>query len=1238
MPNLTTLKCKNNSIEVFYPNVSTKLNYIDCSGNYITELVLTKLTDLATLICSYNRFEKGKFELPRNARFAQFEAIACMGDIEEIDLSASTTIKFVNVSKNASLKRLKLAGTVSNIQELIANDCDLESITCGSNRFPLFDYDNRYSKPVSTLSSLREVNVANNPRLNLRVVYRKDEYRNLRAIDVTGCDVQSVYLHESTLGTLLTKLCAGVPQRANGNKVAVIVFDQSWYNKWDEWKDYPENKFTTHMILYRTTLPYTSIGKYDQQESGTLETITDDDKKLREAMGETFYNHMKEKLSPDSRALHVSDVNKLTELDCANMDIVDLDVILKYMPKASVVNAQGNELKTVILKNLSGVDVLDLSNNPVLDSLSFNNQSGKLNEINLSHSFVNEYGLMAAMKVAVKKRVIADGDVGPQLLNVAKDKNYSYPRELSLVSNGRSYVIYNLKTDRLTIGGKSVKFFEGYAGSFKAYNEIDRLYLAESAEPIELIFNSADMALLWLNKWVDDNPGRKFTMKIETGDATVDNKLNSLLSLVNSVTKNGIAKLDDNTRKVANNYVLKYAWKNEIFEGYLFDDVLDEFGLHESLSAEDAELKAALPAALYEKLRTTYAPESEYLHVADIRSFTTLDCSSSGVTNLTNVIKYMPALKTLNASSNALKSVTLGANGQMTSVDLSKGTLRLDTLTFKNKVNTLDLSSTSMQSRVFEAAVKNTVDKLTVNGSVGITLTLNENVTSVKELVTNNSTLRLTKAKLQTLSYAGSNLYFNADMSAISITNLKLIQNNLYNITFSSADNALRFFAQWAKNNTQTAGYAPRFTITVGSNSNTVSLLSSYNTRARNANGFVAANKKAAITAIVTAVNRGYVTAGSGYDEMLNLLNEAGLADAQTTDDKALQSALGSTLYTALKNRYAASKAYLHVSDLKNVTTLDASRTGIVNLKTVLKYMPKVNRIYADNNDISSVDVRSHGTFIELLDLSYNTKLGSLYTKKNNYRSIDLSYSRLTNNVVKDALYGCTGFVSIHGNYGMQLVTLDNVTGGKLSMLNTNRVLQLNACTLDSLKFGGERLIFNNELSESNVKNLVLSRNTPMTVEFHTADAALKWIEEWYSKKPGAPIKIELKTSNASYNNTLKNRLSSINSKLAAGGQITSSIRTQLYNIVKAAVSTYGLPQGSYYGKYVNIGNKKVIITAVPGGTTVYRILKEQLGITLAAAAQLVKTLPVEIGTFGSQRAAEIAELLEEAGADVTVQ
>ena len=481
-------------------------------------------------------------------------------------------------------------------------------------------------------------------------------------------------------------------------------------------------------------------------------------------------------------------------------------------------------------------------------------------------------------------------------------------------------------------------------------------------------------------------------------------------------------------------------------------------------------------------------------------------------------------------------------------------------------------------------------------------------------------------------------------MSEISVSNFRLTAKTQYELNFSTADNALKFIAEWSENNIQTRGNAPKFNMTVGSNSNTRSLLSSYNTQAKAGNGFLTENKKKAVEAIITAVNRGYVTKGSGYDRMITYLNSIGLTDIQTAEDLELKNALGSMMYNHYKNKYAKTKNYLHVSDVKNITTLDAERTDLVSITNVIKYMPKLTTIYLRYNDIRDVDMSGHKIVINTLDISDNTALRTFSARSASIRNIDLSYSYVNSTILKNVLLASTSNVTVNGNGDTQLLSLDNVSANNLSMLSTNRILQLNSCTLNKLTFGGQELVFAGDLSKCNIKDFAINRPSgSVTVVFHSADAALMWVEYWYKNTPTTSFIIELVGSNASNNTKIKSKLISINNTLRRGGKINETTRTQLYDVIKFAVSSCGLKQGSMYGNYVKVigqsGNKTVTIQSISSKIAVIKALKEILGLSLTEVKdKYVDVLPSVVGKFSSSEAATIKEILEDAGAVVTVQ
>ena len=573
LTSIERLDCNSNNIEILYVNDCSRLSRLDCSNNNLTELALDKLSKLSVLDCSDNKFSAGTITFPVNARFTTFKAQRCLGDIKEVDLSNSNTLRTVNVSGNKALKSLTLPSGNGVLTSVYAADCALlttnfiEGINNGNYK------------------GIEEIDLSNNPELPVDIKYAPERCPQLKRLNVTGCDVKRVFLGNKT-GSKITSLCVGVPQRKYGQKVAVQVLAGKWFESWDEWKDWPENIHTTYMVrVNNSSYQNYIIDWYDKSVATNLEQITKSDDAMRAAMGETFYKYMKDKYAPSNRILHTYHVKDLTELDCHNMDIVDLDGILKYLPAIKNVNASGNQLKTIDLRSMPKVESLDLSDNLELEKLAFA-KTPATDVLNLSNSFVDDAILAAALSGAKNGKLIVDGDVGPALLKLGATVPKNVPQSISIKSRNRELFVDNCYANTLEFGGKSIEFRSARMNALLYTCKVETLRLMNREEPIELIFTTADMALMWVCKWVNDNPNRKFTMRIKSGNSSVDYKINNLLSLVNEQTKTGQLKnLTDDTKVMACHMILNYVHTGEISKGVLFSKVLTQFGLEDEFAA-----------------------------------------------------------------------------------------------------------------------------------------------------------------------------------------------------------------------------------------------------------------------------------------------------------------------------------------------------------------------------------------------------------------------------------------------------------------------------------------------------------------------------------------------------------------------------------------------------------------------------------------------------------------------------
>ena len=981
--------------------------------------------------------------------------------------------------------------------------------------------------------------------------------------------------------TKLTSLCVGAPNRMAGQRVPVTVYDKKWFTRWDEWKDWPENKHTTYMVYYDEANNETV--EYDESLEKEIEEITKDDAAMRAAMGENLYGHLKEKLSPDSRALHVKDVEDFTELNCAYMDIVDLNGIIKYMPDLKVVNAEANELKSIDLKDMPVLDSLNLSYNPVLETLDLAKAAKWLN---ISNSFVDDAAFDEAVTSAAHSTLIADNLTGPVEISISATPAGS-PSYISMKNSGKQLTILNCHSDELVFGGKSLKFNSDKVRFDSRSCYVGKIVLDSKDEPVELIFTTADMALMWINKWVDDNKGAKFTMTVNTGNSEVDTKFNNQLNLVNSVTMNGGVNITSEMKTVANNLILGYVWDGAIPEGVRLDEVLDMFDLHEKRSEDDERMHNAMGTKLHDSLREKLGVKTEYVHTTDVAKLQTLDCANMGVTDLGIVMDYLPVVTTVNAAGNSFGTLDIKKSGQLSLLDISDNS-KLRNFSTKMKAVQMKLNNSYINQAIFDAATAN-AGTLEIDGNGG-TQSLTLNVTPAQgsssfgkvqtvqlsklKMRNTNRYLDITKCSLDLLEFGGARLKFPANLSSVSIRNLELERSSVMELQFGSADVALKWMLDWWD-----VAKGQKLKITF------------YNVKA-GYESFVKTNfydgvndaLAAGITddryipsyckSIVALALNGAIPKGDGYAEMENRLNTLGIIDVLTEEDKKLHAALGTALTENLRKQLVPDRKYLHVGNVAELTTLDASGYTFVDPTTTLGFMPKLKTLITEYHEFESLNISNHPVVMDKLVIDSNPYFTTLTAKSNRVKEIHLSYSNINNTILTNALNVCSGTVYVYGNYGPQLLTLNTTYNASLTMQNTNRILKLTKCNFNTLKFGGSRLWFAGDLAACKVNNLILQRTGSTSsgvieVNFATADVALSVIQKIATGKTGTGVKVKIvfSTGSATKDKALNesSQVKAINALLVNGKTVPTSLLNEVNGYLHNAVKNKILPAGSTY-------------------------------------------------------------------------
>lgn len=239
------------------------------------------------------------------------------------------------------------------------------------------------------------------------------------------------------------------------------------------------------------------------------------------------------------------------------------------------------------------------------------------------------------------------------------------------------------------------------------------------------------------------------------------------------------------------------------------------------------------------------------------------------VVDLATVLKYMSSVTNVDASRNSISKFVVPASGIY---KLQDGKVALDSLKFIRKAISLYLVGTTINQSVLDEAMKNVTTTLAVSTLSGEKFSINEASNKLNQL-TVIGTLNVYKCRIQTLSFTGSYLHLRGDLSDISISNLKLSSNVTTNISFTSADVALKFIADWSQTNPSDIKFS--ITLLGGKVSECVTALKDYNSEANAGRGFTEANKELAIKAIMDCVKNGYVEKGSKYEDMLKQLGLA---------------------------------------------------------------------------------------------------------------------------------------------------------------------------------------------------------------------------------------------------------------------------------------------------------------------------------------------------------------------------
>lgn len=332
-----------------------------------------------------------------------------------------------------------------------------------------------------------------------------------------------------------------------------------------------------------------------------------------------------------------------------------------------------------------------------------------------------------------------------------------------------------------------------------------------------IYFQTADMMLMWLYNWKDQNPGQDVNVRV----SAMTPEKESLALLANTFIGSGQLDLNNMSQVEiikALNYLIEQGY---LPKGDLYDNLINKLTKGEPLveptTEEDRLMRSDFGEKLYNSLLSNKnkdrAVKSEVLHVEDVKPLTKLNAANMDIKDLTRVLRWMPNLTDVNASGNNIETINL--QNQMlegkavyplqnvTSLNLSNNS-KLSSLAMQS-VNNVNLTGTAVNTKTFSHVVQRTKNKLVINSPIkGVTdsYTLDCSTKPLKVLyyVNTSHNMNITSCNLDTLVANSARITLGgSNTTGIEIKHMKV--NSSTTIYVQSADMMLMWLLGWQKQN-----------------------------------------------------------------------------------------------------------------------------------------------------------------------------------------------------------------------------------------------------------------------------------------------------------------------------------------------------------------------------------------------------------------------------------------------------
>ncbi len=228
-PKLKTLKCNKNQLTQLDLSKNPDIDYLNCSENQLKQLDVSHLKNLVMLNCSHNDLEQLDV---RNSKF--LETLYCSSNrLTELDADVTHKSRLVSVEcqnnqltslilgQNKLLKKLNCAH--NQLTQLNLNNMSaLKELNCANNQLTVLDVSD--SPELTTLwlknNHLTSLNLDNNPNLNFSItdIYSSD-FNNVYTVTLNPD--RTFDLRNLPEGFDINRVTGWVNGKANGNILTV---------------------------------------------------------------------------------------------------------------------------------------------------------------------------------------------------------------------------------------------------------------------------------------------------------------------------------------------------------------------------------------------------------------------------------------------------------------------------------------------------------------------------------------------------------------------------------------------------------------------------------------------------------------------------------------------------------------------------------------------------------------------------------------------------------------------------------------------------------------------------------------------------------------------------------------------------------------------------------------------------------------------------------------------------------